>query len=125
MATSGWDCRNGTSKGGLHPRPEYAGKLNFYLSGGCSVTNRIRCVGARLKVQAKAKFDQISEGPIPREGVIQDMRLEVWSRFTEGATTELGCYGLAPVLKVSDDKIDYNRPISCLSAALKCSKLLI
>ena len=24
------------------------------------------------------------------------------------ATTELGCYGLAPVLKVSDDKIDYN-----------------
>lgn len=26
-----------------------------------------------------------------------------------GATTELGCYGLAAVLKVSDDKIDYNR----------------
>ena len=25
------------------------------------------------------------------------------------ATTELGCYGLASVLKVSDDKIDYNR----------------
>ena len=78
-------------------------------------------MGARLKVQAKAKFDQISEGPAPREGVIQDMRLEVWSWFTMEATTELGCYGLAPVLKVSDDKIDYN-PANSVSFC--CSQLL-
>jgi hypothetical protein len=37
------------------------------------------------------------------------MRLEVWSWSIGEATTELGCYGLASVLKVSDDKIDYNR----------------
>jgi len=66
-------------------------------------------VGARLKVQAKTEFDQISEGPAPSGGVVEDMRLEAWSRSIKGATTELGCYGLAPVLKVSDDKIDYNR----------------
>ena len=29
--------------------------------------------------------------------------------LSRGATTKIGCYGLAPVLKVSDDKIDYNR----------------
>jgi hypothetical protein len=43
------------------------------------------------------------------KAVVQDIRLEVWSRSIGGATTELDCYGLAPVLKVSDDKIDYNR----------------
>ena len=78
-------------------------------------------MGARLKVQAKAKLDQISEGPAPREGVIQDMRLEVWSWFTMEATTELGCYGLASVLKVSDDKIDYNR---ANFVSFCCSQLL-
>jgi hypothetical protein len=31
-----------------------------------------------LKVQAKAKLYQISGDPVPREGVVQDMRLEVW-----------------------------------------------
>ena len=46
---------------------------------------------------------------MPREGVVQAVRLEVWSRSIEGTTTKIGCYGLAPVLKVSDDKIDYNR----------------
>ena len=66
-------------------------------------------MGARLKVQANAKLNQISVDLAPREGVVQDIRLEVWSRSIGGATTELGCYGLAPVLKVSDDKIDYNR----------------
>ncbi|MGA9020180.1 MAG: hypothetical protein WB408_00490, partial [Terracidiphilus sp.] len=78
------------------------------IRDSCPVGERAG-VGAQLKVQAKAKLDQISEGPAPREGVIQDMRLEVWSWFTMEATTELGCYGLASVLKVSDDKIDYNR----------------
>jgi hypothetical protein len=42
-------------------------------------------VGARLKVQAKAKLDQISVGLAPRESVVQDMRLEVWSRSIEGS----------------------------------------
>lgn len=41
--------------------------------------------------------------------MVQDARRKVWSRSIRGATTELGCYGLAPVLKGSDDKIDYNR----------------
>ena len=36
------------------------------------------------------------------------MRLEVWNWSIREATTEIGCYGLASVLKVSDDKIDYN-----------------
>jgi transposase InsO family protein len=40
----------------------------------------------------------------------------------QGATTELGCYGLAPVLRVSDDKIDYNRANFVSSAAFYCSK---
>jgi hypothetical protein len=31
-------------------------------------------VGARLKVQAKAKLDQISGVPMPREGVVQDVK---------------------------------------------------
>jgi hypothetical protein len=78
-------------------------------------------VGARLKVQAKAKLDQISGDPAPREGVVQDVRLEIWSRSIRGATTELGCYGLAPVLKVSDDKIDYNR---ANFASFRCFLLL-
>ena len=78
-------------------------------------------MGARLKVQAKAKLDQISGVPTPREGVVQDMRLEVWSRSIEEATTEIGCYGLASVLKVSDDKIDYNR---ANFVSFCCSQLL-
>jgi hypothetical protein len=41
-------------------------------------------VGALLKVQAKTKLDQIPESPASREGVVQDMRLEVWSRSIEG-----------------------------------------
>jgi len=67
-------------------------------------------LGARTKVQAKAKLDQISGGPAPRKKVVQDTRLEAWSRSIRRGTTELGCYGLAPVLKRSDDKIDYNLP---------------
>jgi hypothetical protein len=42
-------------------------------------------MGARLKIQAKAKLDQISGVPAPRESVVQDMRLEVWSRSIEGS----------------------------------------
>jgi hypothetical protein len=58
---------------------------------------------------------------VPRERVVQVMRLGVWSRSIRGATTELGCYGLASVLKVSDDKIDYNR---ANFASFCCSQLL-
>lgn len=41
--------------------------------------------------------------------MVQDIRAGGPESVYQGATTELGCYGLAPVLKVSDDKIDYNR----------------
>jgi len=33
----------------------------------------------------------------------------LWEIIREGQT-ELGCYGLTPVSKANDDKIDYNRP---------------
>ena len=51
--------------------------------GRCPVGERAG-VGAQLKVQAKAKLDQISEDPAPREGMVQDMRLEIWSRSIRG-----------------------------------------
>jgi hypothetical protein len=35
--------------------------------------------------QANAKLDQISGDPAPREGVVPDIRLEVWSRSIKGA----------------------------------------
>jgi hypothetical protein len=44
------------------------------MRDSCPVGERAT-VDARLKVQAKAKLDQISGDPVPREGVVQDMRL--------------------------------------------------
>ena len=67
------------------------------------------CRGARLKVQAKAKLDQISGSLAPRKSAVQVILVGDLEPLYEGAKTELGCYGLASVLKVSDDKIDYNR----------------
>jgi len=78
-------------------------------------------LGARTKVQANAKLDQISDGPTLLKTAVQDMRLEVWSRCVRSETTELGCYGLAPVLKQGDDKSDYNFAIFVI---FRCSLLL-
>jgi hypothetical protein len=45
----------------------------------------------------------------PRANVVQLILVGGLELLYEEAKTELGCYGLASVLKVSDDKIDYNR----------------
>ena len=48
----------------------------------------------------------------PRAARERGFRTQGWRSgvdLSTGATTEIGCYGLASVLKVSDDKIDYNR----------------
>jgi hypothetical protein len=79
-------------------------------------------MGARMKVQAKAKFDQISESPdaTRRRGSGREAGgLESINRGE--LQLKIGCYGLAPVLKVSDDKIDYNR---ANFASLCCCRLL-
>src|ERR1700691_2440555 len=66
-------------------RRSETGTTNTFLTDklpfgdSCPVGERA-WVGTRLKVQAKAKLDQISGVRVPRESVVQDTRLEVWSR---------------------------------------------
>jgi hypothetical protein len=82
-------------------------------------------MGTRTKVQAKAKLDQVQEARGTERRGARDIWLEVWSWSIQGTTTEPDCYGLAPVLKDSDDKSDYNFVISVVCASLYRSKLLI
>jgi len=70
-------------------------------------------LGARTKVRANAKLDQVQEarGTERRGAGHVAGGLEP---VDQGTTTEPGCYGLAPVLKESDDKSDYNFVISVI-----------
>ncbi len=81
--------------------------LIFAAPAVCSST---RMSGHATEGSGDGKTRSNFRGLAPRKSALQDMGLEVWSRSIEGVTTEIGCYGLASVLKVSDDKIDHNRP---------------
>jgi hypothetical protein len=71
-------------------------------------------LGARTKVQAKAKLDQIFRWPDTTQEGGSGHAAGGLEPVDQGTTTEPGCYGLAPVLKESDDKSDYNFVISVI-----------
>ena len=58
---------------------------------------------------------------MPRASAVQVILVGGLESLYEGVKTELGCYGLASVLKAGDDKIDYNR---ANFVSFRCSQLL-